>query len=153
MEDRRAIGKLCDCAREWTSLRLDGELSEFEGALLDAHLARCARCREFARGAATVTVHLRQSALEPLGRPIARPTRRRAVLKPLRLATAAAAAVAVVVLSSVFGSLRSQSPLPTFSTPAGEGAFDVDQDLRAFRREDPKPRPVVVLHTRSLNSI
>src|SRR4051812_45109458 len=34
----------CDRARTWASLRLDGELSELEGALLDAHLARCPAC-------------------------------------------------------------------------------------------------------------
>ncbi len=154
MEDRRAIGKLCDRAREWTSLRLDGELSELEGALLDAHLARCARCRDFARGAAAATARLRQSALEPLGRPIALPTRRRAVLTPLRLGAAAAAAVAVVALSSVFGSLdSSKSRLPSLSTRAGEGAVDVANDLRALRRDDLKPPPIVARGTLSMNAI
>ena len=33
-------GQLCARARFWVSLRVDGELSELEGALLDAHLAR-----------------------------------------------------------------------------------------------------------------
>ena len=32
------MGHLCERARFWASLRLDGELSELEGALLDAHL-------------------------------------------------------------------------------------------------------------------
>jgi len=38
----------CDRARAWISLRSDGELSEFECALLDAHLGRCAA--HFTRG-------------------------------------------------------------------------------------------------------
>src|SRR3954454_17246769 len=41
---------LCERARLWASLRADGELSELEGALLDAHLARCAECRSVAGG-------------------------------------------------------------------------------------------------------
>ena len=46
---------LCERARGWVSLSLDGELSEFERALLDAHLGRCAECSVFAAdtGAAT----------------------------------------------------------------------------------------------------
>lgn len=43
-------GQLCARARFWASLRLDGELSELEGALLDAHLARCDPCRDIADG-------------------------------------------------------------------------------------------------------
>ena len=35
----------CERAREWASLRLDGELSQFESAMLESHLARCAACQ------------------------------------------------------------------------------------------------------------
>ena len=35
----------CDRAREWASLRLDGELSQLEGAMLASHVDRCAECR------------------------------------------------------------------------------------------------------------
>jgi anti-sigma factor RsiW len=38
-------GHPCERARFWASLRLDGELSELEGASLDVHLARCAACQ------------------------------------------------------------------------------------------------------------
>lgn len=37
----------CARARRWVSLRIDGELSELESALLDAHLAVCVDCRTF----------------------------------------------------------------------------------------------------------
>lgn len=37
----------CARARRWVSLRIDGELSELESALLDAHLAVCVDCRAF----------------------------------------------------------------------------------------------------------
>ena len=45
-----ATGQLCARARFWASLRVDGELSELEGALLDAHLGRCADCSAYAAG-------------------------------------------------------------------------------------------------------
>jgi predicted anti-sigma-YlaC factor YlaD len=59
-----ARGQLCSRARFWASLRVDGELSELEGALLDAHLKRCADCAEFAASAAESTAWLRAAELE-----------------------------------------------------------------------------------------
>src|SRR3982751_4736160 len=56
-------GQLCARARFWASLREDGELSELEGALLDAHLSGCAACREVAAGFAVVTESLRAAPL------------------------------------------------------------------------------------------
>ena len=41
----------CDRARAWVSLKLDGELSELEGFMLESHLARCEACRAFATDA------------------------------------------------------------------------------------------------------
>ena len=55
-------GQLCARARFWASLRLDGELSELEGALLDAHLAQCAECGAFATGAEASTAALRAAS-------------------------------------------------------------------------------------------
>jgi hypothetical protein len=57
-------GQLCARARFWASLRIDGELSELEGALLDAHVARCPDCAAFVAGAATSTAALRALPLE-----------------------------------------------------------------------------------------
>src|SRR3989442_1856518 len=59
-----AGGQLCARARFWASLRVDGELSELEGALLDAHLQRCPDCAEFAHGAAVSATWLRSARLE-----------------------------------------------------------------------------------------
>ena len=53
---------MCARARFWASLRVDGELSELEGALLDAHLTRCADCREFALGAHASTAAVRAAS-------------------------------------------------------------------------------------------
>lgn len=54
----------CDRARTWLSLRLDGELSEIERALLEAHLARCERCSAAAAGTEAVTRAIRAVPLE-----------------------------------------------------------------------------------------
>ena len=43
----RRVNGNCERAREWASLELDGELSTFERALLDAHLEGCRTCTEF----------------------------------------------------------------------------------------------------------
>lgn len=57
-------GEACVRARMWASQRIDGELSELEGALLEAHLEGCSDCRSVADGFADVTVRLRES-VEP----------------------------------------------------------------------------------------
>src|SRR5204862_2946229 len=57
-------GQLCARARFWASLRLDGELSELEGALVDAHLARCLECAAYASGSAGAITALREAPLE-----------------------------------------------------------------------------------------
>src|SRR4051794_19607041 len=54
----------CDRARTWASLRLDGELSELETALLDAHVSRCADCRGAVAGIEAATVAIRTASLE-----------------------------------------------------------------------------------------
>jgi predicted anti-sigma-YlaC factor YlaD len=60
-----AGGQLCARARFWVSLRIDGELSQLEGALLDAHLVRCPDCREFAAGAEFTASKLRPEGGAP----------------------------------------------------------------------------------------
>ncbi|MFL5963180.1 MAG: zf-HC2 domain-containing protein [Gaiellaceae bacterium] len=57
-------GHPCERPRFWTSLRLDGELSELEGALLDAHLLRCAGCRAVAESFGASTAALRSASLK-----------------------------------------------------------------------------------------
>jgi len=56
-------GRRCGRARFWASLSLDGELSELEAALLDAHLAGCPGCRAAARDFAAATAALRGARL------------------------------------------------------------------------------------------
>jgi predicted anti-sigma-YlaC factor YlaD len=85
----------CSRAREWASLRLDGEISEFETMLLRAHLIRCVDCRSFAEDTAVLTEHVRRTPPERMTHPVAvirrRPRRRR----PAALAATALAFASV----------------------------------------------------------
>jgi anti-sigma factor RsiW len=66
---------MCERAREWASLRLDGELSELERALLDAHTRNCAACAEYVDEIGAFTMAIRSAELEQLPRPVALPLR------------------------------------------------------------------------------
>jgi predicted anti-sigma-YlaC factor YlaD len=85
----------CERVQEWVSLSVDGELSRFERALADRHLARCAACRAFEDDVVGFTDLLRSAALEPPEQPVVTPLRRRRVLPSLHVAAAALAMVAV----------------------------------------------------------
>src|SRR5919201_1521211 len=95
-------GQLCERARQWASLRLDGELSELENALLDAHLGRCEACSRFVREAETIAAALRGVSLErPAASVVVELPRRE---RPSRFVPAAVAA-ALVVVAAVVGSV------------------------------------------------
>jgi hypothetical protein len=91
-----------ECARasEWVSLRLDGQLSEFEELLLDAHIERCPDCKAYSANVAGLTTALRATPLEQPSVTFEAPRRTRARTVGLR-AVSAAAAVAVVGLSGI----------------------------------------------------
>ena len=108
----------CMRAREAVSTRLDGELSELEGARLDFHLRRCPACRSYADQAAAIVVELRRAPLQRLEAPVAfEPLRRRVPAVRVQMAAAAVVAVAAIggsfVLGHVLGSggTRSASTL------------------------------------------
>jgi anti-sigma factor RsiW len=85
----------CERARTWASLRLDGELSELERALLDAHLGRCPGCRAAVAGLDELTRAMRTSPLESPATPAVLPRLR--ARGSLRAFYAAAASTLVVV--------------------------------------------------------
>ena len=119
---------ICDRAHVWVSLRLDRELSEFEDALLSAHLGRCAHCREYEAGVAAAVTALREAPLEVLDHRVSVPSRRRAILRP----TLVAAAVGLItVLSSQTTQRFPASPAPHVS-PADVSNRDLVQ-ARALR--------------------
>jgi len=88
----------CVRARADASARLDGELSELETALLEAHLERCAACRVYVTEVGTLAAQLRAAPLEQPALPAFVPRRRRPA--PRLHAAAAAVAVAVAAASS-----------------------------------------------------
>ena len=140
----RLTPRRCDRARQWLSLDVDGELSEFERALLDAHLARCEDCRSFADDTHEFTALLRAAPLEALTHPVALPSRRSRLVRPLRVAAAAAAVVAVTGLAAIVGSFRSDETLPKVTAQVASGPdFSVDAGLRELRRSQLTPPPLI----------
>jgi hypothetical protein len=90
----------CVRAHEWASLRLDDQLSDFEEVLLEAHLARCPECREFAASVSGLTLALRAADLEQPAFAFDPPRSTRGTTYALR-AVSAAAAIAVVGVSGL----------------------------------------------------
>ncbi len=133
------IGQLCDRAREWASLRLDGELSELEQALLDAHLSRCVECRSYAAETAAMTLELRAVEPERLTAPIALPRRATGALRSLQTGVAAAMVIAAAALGSALGVLERTHGSATPSTlpaPVSTIAFEDNANtLRVLRRD------------------
>ena len=124
-------GHLCERARFWASLRLDGELSELEGALLDAHLTRCESCRAVADGFGASTAALRSASLE---RPA--PVAVDAPRSPRRL-LASLAVAAVLVIGVITGGLVRGQVSHGSSTPhavAVVASFETADQLRQLRR-------------------
>lgn len=66
---------LCERTRGWASLALDGELSEFERALMQAHVDRCPDCARFVSDVGAVTQALRSTPPERLSHPVSLPAR------------------------------------------------------------------------------
>jgi predicted anti-sigma-YlaC factor YlaD len=134
--------QLCERARAWASLRADGELSELESALLDAHLERCDSCRAFALGAESVAETLRavpperpNVALEPLRHAGAlKHAAARRAWQALRLT----AALAVVVVAGVVASASRPGVPAADSAPSKPVAMvaglDSPDGLRELRR-------------------
>jgi predicted anti-sigma-YlaC factor YlaD len=124
--------QLCERARAWASLRTDGELSELESALLDAHLGRCEPCRSFAQGTEDVAATLRSAHLErPAPLVLVSGQARRSGLRALRVATAIAVVVSVGVAAAVSGPSGRASAAKPVSMVAG---VDSPDRLRQLRR-------------------
>ena len=126
-----AGGQLCARARFWVSLRIDGELSELEGALLDAHLACCADCRAVAAGFTDTTEILRCAPLERVP-PVAVSLGR----SPRRLLVGFVAA-AVVVAGAVAGGIVRGEVASAPQAPhavAVVASLETPDQLRRLRR-------------------
>lgn len=109
MRELRASSRVCDRAREYSSRALDGELSDFERALLENHLERCESCRAYAAELGEIVGRLRMAPLEPVPHQVTLPSRRRARTRVFQGAAAAAVA-AVALTAGLVGSLHSERP-------------------------------------------
>ncbi len=107
--NRRHTGVLCDRARAWAALAPDGELSELEQKLLDAHLARCAPCESFAGDVVALADTIRAEELQRLSHPLTISAWRSRSSTFARVrAVGAAAAVALMAVG-----ITARAPLPT----------------------------------------
>jgi anti-sigma factor RsiW len=139
----------CLRAREWASLRLDGELSQLESAMLESHLSRCAACHEVVVQTDAFTTALRTSPLEALRRPIAIP--RAAAMRAARVTAAAAVMLVAAGLGSVFA-----TSMPSSATDhAAPRLALVDSDDRLLRdmRRDQLRIERAMLQTNSRSQI
>ena len=146
----------CERARQWISAGLDGELSEFEGALLEGHLAACKACTAFLVEARSLTNELRSVPMEPFE---ARVTARRRPRIALRLSPVAASlAVVAVGVGSILASVRvgpfvGSGERQTPPVGANFGAAPTNAlrqavtqrtvKISAFRSREPKSGPVL----------
>jgi anti-sigma factor RsiW len=99
LENRR-----CERARQWSSLRLDGELSELEAALLEKHLEACSSCVSFAQRLTATALSLRTAPSEAPRIRFEIPKRTR-VSFPASRRVAVAAIAAALGLGSLVGSM------------------------------------------------
>ncbi len=130
----KPITKQCERARECASLRLDGELSEFEQALLVAHLARCEPCNSFAHELQSLTDHMRTTPLDPLDQPIAIPSRRRLVSRrPVEIAAAAALMLTTLGIAGALRTLEANDPT-SFGAPGVSNSLE-SREFSDIRRE------------------
>jgi predicted anti-sigma-YlaC factor YlaD len=111
LENRR-----CERARQWSSLRLDGELSELEGALLEKHLETCVSCVSFAERLTATALSLRTTPSEAPRIRFEIPKRTR-VPFPTSRRVAVAAIAAALGLGSLVGSMLHRPA----GSPAPEG--------------------------------
>jgi ferric-dicitrate binding protein FerR (iron transport regulator) len=132
----------CERARQWASLRVDGELSELEVGLLERHLESCASCRAFAAGVAATTELVR--ATPPEKPEIAySPPRPRVIRLPVGRRTAIAAIAAAAALGSFVGSSFQRPAPPPAPASVPQVSFltrDLNQ-LRQLPHQTKKPQP------------
>jgi hypothetical protein len=121
----------CERAREWSSLRLDGELSELEEARLEKHLESCAVCAAFDAGLRTSTGLLRTA-------PWARPSAgfEVPVVQPSRVRVSRVLAVAGVLGAAALGSLVGSTldrSAPRSEQPVAQVSF-LTRDMNELRQ-------------------
>ncbi|MGH3036204.1 MAG: zf-HC2 domain-containing protein [Gaiellaceae bacterium] len=136
---------VCERAREWSSLRLDGELSVLEEELLERHLGVCELCADFEDGMRTTAGAMRAAPVERPSRRTRIPARRAAGFSTKRRRTAVVAAAALA-LGALLGSYLDRPPQPA-PVDGGSQISLLSRDLNQLRdlpREAPPARPAPV---------
>ena len=132
----------CDCARQWASLRVDGDLSELEDALLEKHLDGCATCRSSAARLVATTDLVRAA---PKERPenVYAPPERRVIRLPIGRRAAIAAVAAAAALGSLVGSsLQRSAPAPAPARVPQVSLLTRDlNELRQLPHQTKRPEP------------
>jgi hypothetical protein len=130
----------CDRVRQWSSLRVDGELSELEDVLLEKHLGGCADCRSFEASLHSAARVLRTAPVEAPTVAFRVP-RRAAVRFPVSRRLAVAAVAVAVALGSLVGSqLNRPAPLPKQPAPQVSWlTHDLTQLRQLPRQQELKP--------------
>ena len=131
----KPMTKQCERARECASLRLDGELSEFEQALLVAHLSRCEPCRSFAGELERVTDHMRTTPLASLEQPVGLPSRRRLISRrPVEIAAAAALMLTTLGVAGALRTVETNNTAISFGAPGVSNTLE-SREFSDIRRE------------------
>lgn len=108
---------LCERVRSQISLQLDGELSELERRMMEAHLIRCPDCGAFWSDVAGFTQSLRDAPLEHLQQRVIVQEPRRVSSAWVQSSVAAAVAIVSLGLAVQFAGGRSESSSPPWSIP------------------------------------
>lgn len=119
----------CEGVRAQVSLRLDAELSQLELRMLEAHLGRCADCREFEAGVTDFTTELRTAPLEPFARSVVIPRRRGFSLIGARVGVAAAMALAIAGVASQMALRPASGPQPATAATLFATAWTPEREL------------------------
>ena len=124
----------CDQLREQISASLDGELSPFERARVDAHLTVCGACRAYAADAASAARLVRETPLDEITLPFVLPSRRLALARKVQAVAAVAALLAAVGLGTVAGNVGPSAPSHARSKAAAPKLRFPEQELRMLQR-------------------
>jgi anti-sigma factor RsiW len=136
-------GGRCDRARQWSSLRADGELSELEEALLEKHLGACAECAEFDARLRSTAELLRAAPAETAALRFESPAPR-TLRFPLSRRLAVAAIAAAAAAGSLVGSTL-QRPASHPQEPGPQVAVLTGTRDRDLLRQLPRQQPVTPL--------
>jgi anti-sigma factor RsiW len=137
------VGGACERAREWSSLRLDDELSVLEEEILERHLAACAACREFDAGVRSATEALRSARAEVPSRRVSIPAE--SARRTVRRRRAGLLAAAALAAGALVGSLAERPTDPEPATPTQVSMLTRDasqlRELPRTRFTTPPPVP------------